>query len=148
LLCDWVTADRAFSRVEVWQDDLWRLTTSLKAPVPAFSYLEPKRHIPAITELDGREAMTLGPVLARVTGTIKRITRSELVYVNVFGERVAHLHFNIAPHTTGDALTGGPGMLAPGSSPLEEATLASIARAVRAAMAATSPSETPAPPHP
>jgi diadenosine tetraphosphate (Ap4A) HIT family hydrolase len=84
---------------------------SLVAPVSGFAYLEPQRHIPYITELDGPEAETLGSTLARVTAVIKQESGAEIVYVNVFGERVAHLHFNIAPHRPGDLLRGGPGMV-------------------------------------
>jgi len=131
LLCDWAEADRHFQRVQVWDDELWRVTTSLVAPVAGFSYLEPKRHIPAITELDGAEAATLGPVLARVTRVLRDATDAELVYVNVFGERVAHLHFNLAPHRAGDALQGGRAMLTEGAEPLPRADLEEIAGRVR-----------------
>jgi diadenosine tetraphosphate (Ap4A) HIT family hydrolase len=134
LLCDWAEADRQFQRVEVWEDELWRLTTSLVAPVAGFSYLEPKRHIPSITELDGAEAATLGPILARVTRVLRDAVDAELVYVNVFGERVAHLHFNLAPHRAGDALQGGRVMLADGAEPLPRADLEQIAGRVRAAL--------------
>src|SRR3954468_24337618 len=109
LLCRWSDADREFGRTEVWRDELWRLTVSLAAPVVGFSYLEPLRHIPHITDLDGAEAATLGPTLARVTSVLKAESGADLVYVTVFGERVAHLHLNIAPHREGDALLGGPG---------------------------------------
>ncbi len=131
LICDHAAVDREFQRVEVWRDGLWRLTTSLIAPVPGFSYLEPLRHISHITDLDGPEADTLGAVLARVTATLKDVTRADLVYVNVFGERVAHLHFNIAPHREGDALTGGPGLLREGAEPIPEQVLTDIADRVR-----------------
>lgn len=131
LLCRWSDADEEFRRTEVWRDELWRLTMSLAAPVLGFSYLEPVRHIPHITDLDGAEASTLGPTLARVTSILKAECRADLVYVNVFGERVAHLHFNIAPHREGDALAGGPGMLRHvGEAPVES-QLRDVARRVR-----------------
>ena len=134
LLCDWAEADRYFNRVQVWENDLWRVTTSLAAPVPGFSYLEPKRHIAYITDLDGAEATTVGPVLAYVTRALRDITRAKLVYVNVFGERVAHLHFNLAPHRDGDALRGGPGMLAENAEPAPRAELEAVAERVRQVM--------------
>jgi diadenosine tetraphosphate (Ap4A) HIT family hydrolase len=91
--------------VQVWEDELWRLTTSIFGdPVPGFSYLEPKRHIPFITELDGEEVLTFGRVLARVTGALKEATGAEVVYVYVFGESIPHLHVHLAPHRTGDGL--------------------------------------------
>jgi diadenosine tetraphosphate (Ap4A) HIT family hydrolase len=131
LLCNWAEADKYFNRVQVWQTDLWRVTTSLVAPVLGFSYLEPKRHIPYITDLDGDEATSLGPTLAFVTRALRDTTNSKLVYVNVFGERVSHLHFNLAPHRDGDALRGGSGMLIDNASSLPSNELAVVAERIR-----------------
>lgn len=131
LLCDWPAADKQLDRTQVWEDTLWRVTTSLTAPVAGFSYLEPKRHIPHITDLDGEEANALGLVLATVTAALQRATGADLVYVNIFGERVSHLHFNLAPHRPGDALRGGPGMLNEGAQPLPRAELESLAERLK-----------------
>jgi diadenosine tetraphosphate (Ap4A) HIT family hydrolase len=136
LLCDQARADTELQRVEVWRDDEWRLTMSLVAPVMGFAYLEPIRHIPHITDLDGLEAQTLGSTLAGVTAVIKQESGAELVYVNVFGERVAHLHFNIAPHRVGDPLRGGPGMIHADAQPLPEADLRSLIGRVELRLAA------------
>ena len=134
LLCDRPAADREFDRVEVWRDHLWRVTTSLVAPVPGFSYLEPLRHIPHITDLDSEEAATLGARLAWVTGVLREATAADLVYVNVFGERVAHLHFNLAPHRAGDALQGGRAMMAPDASPVPRPELQDVSERLRQAL--------------
>lgn len=99
-----------------------------------FGHLEPKRHIPFITDLDGQEASTLGVILAQVTATLKAVTGAELVYVYIFGERVSHLHFNLAPHRDGDALVGAPGLLRPDAAPLPPALLQQTNLAVEAAM--------------
>lgn len=131
LLCNWAEADQYFNRIQVWENDLWRMTTSLAAPVPGFSYLEPKRHIPYITDLDGAEAATLGPILAMITRTLREVTNAKLVYVNVFGERVPHLHFNLAPHREGDPLRGGPGMLAENATLVLRSELESIANRIQ-----------------
>ncbi len=58
-------------------------------------------HDVVAADLDGDEAATLGPTLALVTGALKRATSADLVHVHVFGERVRHLHFNLAPHRAG-----------------------------------------------
>lgn len=134
LLCDWPAADREFDRVEVWRDHLWRVTTSLAAPVPGFSYLEPRRHIPHITDLDSEEAATLGARLAWVTSVLREAAAADLVYVNVFGERVAHLHFNLAPHRAGDALQGGRAMIAPDASPPPRPELQDVSDRLRQAL--------------
>src|SRR5664279_1552741 len=131
LLCRPEVADRELGRTEVWHDRLWRVTVSLVAPVLGFGYLEPKRHIPYITDLAGEEAQTLGPTLAKVTATLRAATDADLVYVNVFGERHAHLHFNLAPHRTGDGLTGGPGMIRLNAPPIPKAALEATAQRIR-----------------
>lgn len=93
-------------REQVWEDAHWRLTTSVgqNDPTPGFSYLEPKRHIPSIADLDGEEAVTFGPAIARSTRALKEATGAEAVYVYVFGGHIPHLHVHLAPHTDGDAL--------------------------------------------
>ncbi len=105
ILCRGARADSELGVVQVWEDSLWRLTLSLEAEVPGFCHLEPKRHIPHITDLDGEEARTLGPVLARVSRTLQEATEAEVVYVYIFGGGVPHLHIHLAPHHAGDALS-------------------------------------------
>jgi diadenosine tetraphosphate (Ap4A) HIT family hydrolase len=131
LLCRPADADQALGRIEVWRNHLWRLAVATSGPIAGFAHLEPFRHIPDITQLDGDEAATLGPVLTAVTRALKRSTGAELIYVNVFGERIAHLHFNLAPHRHGGPLTGGPGMLAPGTLDLPAAEHAEAFNTIR-----------------
>lgn len=104
IICRGRDADPELGREEVWEDDLWRLTTAIQGETFGFSYLEPKRHIPHITDLDGDEAATFGPVLAKVTRVLKQAVGAELVYIYVFGGGVPHLHLHLAPHSEGDAL--------------------------------------------
>jgi diadenosine tetraphosphate (Ap4A) HIT family hydrolase len=120
-----VDGDAELGRVQVWEDRLWRLTMSLDAEVLGFSYLEPKRHIPHVTDLDGEEARTFGDVLARVTSVLKQETAAEVVYVYVFGDGIPHLHVHLAPHREGDALNGN--MI---RGPLQERQLPSGATAI------------------
>lgn len=131
LLCRPSEADQVLGRVEVWRDRLWRLAVARSGPVIGFAHLEPFRHISEITQLDGDEAATLGEVLASVTGALKDATNAELIYVNVFGERIAHLHFNLAPHRAGGPLTGGRGMLVSGTPELPAGEHAEACQAIR-----------------
>lgn len=104
VLCRGSAGDAELGRVQVWEDAGWRLTMATGGEIAGFSYLEPKRHVPHITDLEGAEARTLGPVLARVTRALKEATGAELVYLYVFGGGIPHLHFHLAPHRQGDAL--------------------------------------------
>ena len=104
VLCRGVAGDAELHRIQIWEDALWRLTLSLEAEVLGFSYLEPKRHIPHITDLAGEEARTFGEVLARVSQALRDETGAELVYVYIFGGGVPHLHVHLAPHRPDDAL--------------------------------------------
>jgi len=104
ILCRGAAADAELERIEVWQDAHWRLMVSLSSEVAGFAYLEPKRHIRYLHELDGDEAATFGPALAKSMQALKDATQTELVYVYVFGDGIPHLHVHLAPHRPGDAL--------------------------------------------
>lgn len=105
IICRGAAGDEELRRVEVWHDRSWRLTVSLETEVRGFAYLEPKRHIPTVTDLDGEEAQSLGEVLAEVTRTLREATEADAVYVYIFGTGVPHLHLHLAPHREGDALS-------------------------------------------
>ncbi len=91
--------------MRVWEDGLWRLSTLTHGQVPGFSFLEPKRHVRYVEELDGEEAATLGAVLARAGDALKAAAGAERVYVYVFGGGIPHLHVHLAPHVEGDVLS-------------------------------------------
>ncbi|TMG41377.1 MAG: HIT domain-containing protein [Chloroflexi bacterium] len=145
-MCRGSEGDAELGRVLVWEDDLWRLTTSVQSEVPGFSYLEPKRHIPHITDLEGPEAASLGTVLGRVTRVLREEAGTNLVYLFVFGGGVPHLHIHLAPHRDGDALndqmikgelvtrklpSGAEEIISKDYPPLPEAELRRVAERVR-----------------
>jgi diadenosine tetraphosphate (Ap4A) HIT family hydrolase len=113
VLCRGAEGDVELDRVLVWENDRWRLTTSRRASVVGFSYLEPKRHIPYLADLDGAEATSFGPTLARVARLLRDVTGAEFVWALVFGEHVPHLHVNLAPRRRGDALLEDPVLVDP-----------------------------------
>jgi diadenosine tetraphosphate (Ap4A) HIT family hydrolase len=104
-ICRGAAGDPELGRTQVWEDRLWRLSMSTTGYTKGFSYLEPKRHVPHITDLDGEEAVTFGAVLARVTSALKAAANAELVWVYIFGGGIPHLHVHLAPHREGDALS-------------------------------------------
>jgi diadenosine tetraphosphate (Ap4A) HIT family hydrolase len=62
-----------------------------------FAYLEPFRHIPHLADLDGPEAATFGPAIARVSAALRQASGAGLVYLYVFGGGIPHLHVHLAP---------------------------------------------------
>ena len=135
LLCHPAAADAAFDRVRLWEDDLWRLSAVLRGPIPGFAHLEPLRHIPFVTDLDGAEAATFGRVLARVTEALRVAADAERTYAYVFGDHVPHFDVNLAPQRAGDALRGGPGLLDPNAPDAALAAHQAVAAAARVALA-------------
>jgi len=133
LLCTVDEADAFFQRRRVWENNWWRLSVVLQGAVPGFSHLEPRRHIPFLHDLDGEEAATVGDALARSTRVLKRATGADKVYVYVFGDRVPHLHFNLAPHHEGGPLVGGRGLLSPSAPDAAPAEHQAAATAIDAA---------------
>ena len=105
VLCDGERAAAELNRETVWEDELWRLSMPRRGFTTGFGYLEPKRHVPYVTDLDGEEAATFGAVLARVTSALKEAAGADLVYVYVFGGGIPHLHLHLGPHRDGDALS-------------------------------------------
>jgi diadenosine tetraphosphate (Ap4A) HIT family hydrolase len=135
MLCRPEVADAFFTRRLLWQDEHWRLSAVLQGPIAGFAHLETRRHVPFITDLDGPEAATLGPVLARVTRVLREAAGAEKTYVYVFGDRIPHLHFNLAPHRDGDGLRGGPGLLDPEVPDVDPAVHQAVAAAAAHALA-------------
>ena len=103
-ICARGDGDVELLREEVWSGDGWRLSMSIEGYTTGFAYLEPLRHIPHIEDLDGDEARTLGPTLARVCAALKAATNAERIWIYVFGGGIPHLHVHLAPHREGDAL--------------------------------------------
>jgi diadenosine tetraphosphate (Ap4A) HIT family hydrolase len=103
-ICLGPATDPELERVQIWEDRLWRVSMSTSGYTTGFAYLEPKRHIPHITDLDGQEAQTFGTVLARVSAALKQASGAEIVWLYVFGGGIPHLHVHLAPHRQGDPL--------------------------------------------
>jgi diadenosine tetraphosphate (Ap4A) HIT family hydrolase len=97
-ICRGPAGDAELDRVEVWRDDHWRLSMSRAGNTLGFAYLEPIRHIPYLADLDGPEATTFGPAIARASRVLREATSGALVYAYVFGGGISHLHVHLAPN--------------------------------------------------
>ena len=98
ILCRGADGDEELDVVEVWSDDLWRFTMARHGPTLGFGYLEPLRHIPYLADLDGEEAVTFGPLVAKASAVLREATGAPLVYAFVYGGGVPHLHVHLAPN--------------------------------------------------
>lgn len=97
-ICRGPDGDAELDRVEVWRDARWRLSMSRHGPTRGFAYLEPIRHVPYLADLDGEEAATFGPAIARACRVLREVTGAPLVYAYVFGGGIPHLHVHLAPN--------------------------------------------------
>jgi diadenosine tetraphosphate (Ap4A) HIT family hydrolase len=111
-ICAGPEGDAELDRVEVWRDDLWRLSMSQHGPSLGFAYLEPLRHIPSLADLDGPEAVTFGAAVAHASAVLREASGAGLVYAYVFGGGIPHLHVHLAPNqpegVLSTALINGP----------------------------------------
>jgi diadenosine tetraphosphate (Ap4A) HIT family hydrolase len=111
-ICAGPDRDAELDRVEVWRNEHWRLSMSRHSPTLGFGYLEPIRHIPYLADLDGPEAATFGPAVARASAALREASGAELVYGYIFGGGIPHLHVHLAPNipngVLNTALVSGP----------------------------------------
>ena len=95
-ICAGPDGDAELGRTEVWRDAHWRLSMATSGELLAFGYLEPIRHIPYLADLDGPEAATFGPAVARAAHALREASGAPLVYAYVFGGGIPHLHVHLA----------------------------------------------------
>ena len=95
-ICAGPARDGELGRTEVWRDGHWRLSMAVNGEVLGFGYLEPIRHIPYLADLDGPEATSFGPAVARASAALREATGASLVYAYVFGGGIPHLHVHLA----------------------------------------------------
>lgn len=77
---------------------------SRHTPTLGFGYLEPIRHIPFLADLDGLEAATFGPAIARASAVIREASGAPLVYAYVFGGGIPHLHVHLVANAPAGVL--------------------------------------------
>lgn len=104
-ICAGPVRDAELDRAEVWRDGHWRLSVSRHSATRGFGYLEPIRHIPYLADLDGPEAATFGPAIARASAAIREASGAPLVYAYVFGGGIPHLHVHLAANAPAGVLS-------------------------------------------
>ncbi|MEX2206154.1 MAG: HIT domain-containing protein [Myxococcota bacterium] len=97
-------------------------------------FVEPKRHVPGIAELDEHEARQIGLVSSRLARALKQSEGAEHVYVFVLGHHVDHLHVWLVPRYPGTPPEYAPMRLAewPDAPKGDPAQIAALCARVRA----------------
>jgi len=103
-ICAGPAGDDELGRTEVWRDEHWRLSMAVRAETLGFAYLEPIRHIPYLADLDGPEAASFGPAVARAANALREATGAPLVYAYVFGGGIPHLHVHLVANAPAGVL--------------------------------------------
>ena len=90
----------------LYEDDLIAASHSLIMDGETESYLgilfiEPKRHIPGVADLNDEEAKRAGLLVSRLGRALKATEGAEHVYLFVLGHHVPHLHIWLVPRYPG-----------------------------------------------
>jgi diadenosine tetraphosphate (Ap4A) HIT family hydrolase len=75
----------------------WLVTTHPTVAVPGWVAVQTLRHTEGLARLDSAEATELGPLLARLSAAVTRVTGSERVYTYSLGENCPHTHILLGP---------------------------------------------------
>ena len=77
----------------VFQDENWSVGMSKGVEVPGWLTGQIRRHAVGTDSLSEAEQISLGPLLAKLTAAITKVTGAEKVYLVAFGEAFPHWHF-------------------------------------------------------
>ncbi|MEU9898679.1 hypothetical protein ACIBCS_36530 [Streptomyces phaeochromogenes] len=115
----------------------WGVSIHPALPAPAWVAVQTLRHTEGLAGLDSAEADELGPLLARLSAAVTRVTGSERVYTYSLGEGCPHTHVLLGPPQ--QDLRGAAfitGLLRRDASLADEATALRVARDLAGELAA------------
>ncbi len=98
-----LTAQRRLGKAPLWdciyQTEYWDVAHAFNTALPGWLVLVLKRHIESLDELTEQEAAELGPLIRRVSSSLKSIIGCVKTYVIQFAEHEdhPHVHFHIVP---------------------------------------------------
>lgn len=90
----------------IYQDDLVFVSHSAIGEGEITTYLgtlfvEPRRHVPGLADLNEPEAGRIGVVLNRLSRALKESEGAEHIYLFVLGHHIPHLHVWLVPRYPG-----------------------------------------------
>lgn len=92
--------DRQKSSAPLYEDEYWVVRHSTETNIVGYMLIEAKRHFLDMADATENEASSFGPLLARVTKAVHRLTKAERVYTFTLGEVVPHHHVHVIPRTS------------------------------------------------
>jgi diadenosine tetraphosphate (Ap4A) HIT family hydrolase len=81
----------------VYRGRHWSVSPVEGREVPGWYRVILRRHGESIASLSATEAVSLGPLLARLGNVLLELLAPERIYVYGYGENHAHLHFLVCP---------------------------------------------------
>jgi diadenosine tetraphosphate (Ap4A) HIT family hydrolase len=96
---------------KIYEEGGWLLEHAISpVPLKGFLILKPKRHVEHLAALNQDEALTLGPLIEKVSNAMMKALQPERVYLCSFGEVVKHVHLYFVPRYA-SMPPGGPDIL-------------------------------------
>ena len=98
-----LTAQRRLGKAPLWdsiyQTEFWDVAHAFNTALPGWLVLVLQRHIESLDELTDQEAVELGPLIRRVSLSLKTVVGCVKTYVIQFAEHEdhPHVHFHIVP---------------------------------------------------
>ena len=98
-----LTAQRRLGKTPLWdsiyQTNCWDVVHAFNTSLPGWLVLVLQRHIESLDELTEQEAAELGPLIRRVSLSLKTVVGCMKTYVIQFAEHEdhPHVHFHIVP---------------------------------------------------
>ena len=83
----------------IYRAQFWDVVHAFNTSMPGWLVLVAQRHLEALDELTGDEAVELGLLIRRVSAALKEVTGCVKTYVMQFAEHRdhPHVHFHIVP---------------------------------------------------
>jgi diadenosine tetraphosphate (Ap4A) HIT family hydrolase len=116
----------------------WGVSMHPAVPAPGWIAAQTLRHTEGLADLDDAAATELGPLLARLSAAVTRVTDSERVYTYSLGEGSPHTHMLLGPpqpDLRGAAFITG--LMRRDASLADEAAALRVARELARELAAT-----------
>ncbi len=98
-----MTAQRRLGQAPLWdnihQTEFWDVVHAYNSALPGWLVLVVQRHIESLDELTEQEAAELGPLIRRVSLSLKSVVGCTKTYAIQFAEarQHPHVHFHIVP---------------------------------------------------